>query len=178
LRRQRRGALPREILLIPLVLGSLVEDLPTEAMPKPDRKPAPDLEPDYDIADAEFDDALPVSYEESIDSDYEIPADPDYDDGADAEYALEVVDPEYDEIPEASEVAEPTPPVAGAPELAFAFEVGRAVLPVTQQQPYPVVWRGHLKERHPATGLVQRVPVYRLADGYWDCYREEELQVA
>jgi hypothetical protein len=28
-----------------------------------------------------------------------------------------------------------------------------------------VVWRGHLKERHSATSLVQRVPVYRLADG-------------
>jgi hypothetical protein len=40
------------------------------------------------------------------------------------------------------------------------------------------VWRGYLKEPHPATGLLQRVPVYQLADGHWDCYREEELQVA
>jgi hypothetical protein len=41
-----------------------------------------------------------------------------------------------------------------------------------------IVWRGQLRERHPQTGLVHRVPVYRLDDGYWDCYREEELRVA
>jgi len=60
----------------------------------------------------------------------------------------------------------------------FTFALGSLALPVTQENPHPVVWRGHLKERHPATGLVQRVPVYRLDDGYWDCYREEELRVA
>jgi hypothetical protein len=59
-----------------------------------------------------------------------------------------------------------------------AFAVGRPVMVLAQQQAHPVVWRGLPKERHPATGLVQRVPVYRLADGYWDCYREGELQAA
>jgi hypothetical protein len=78
-------------------------------------------------------------------------------------------------------VAKPTAaPTAPSPQASdgFTFAVGSLALPVTQEQPHPVVWRGHLKERHPATGLVQRVPVYRLDDGYWDCYREEELQVA
>lgn len=60
----------------------------------------------------------------------------------------------------------------------YAYDVGLLVQPATQTQAHPIVWRGQLKERHPATGLVHRVNVYRLGDGYWDCYREEELQVA
>ena len=72
--------------------------------------------------------------------------------------------------------AEPTTPHTASD--GFTFALGSLALPLTQEQPHPVVWRGHLKERHPTTGLVQRVPVYRLADGYWDCYREEELRVA
>lgn len=60
----------------------------------------------------------------------------------------------------------------------YAYPVGGLVQPTTQVQAHPIVWRGQLKERHPATGLVQRVNVYRLNDGYWDCYREEELQAA
>lgn len=49
----------------------------------------------------------------------------------------------------------------------FTFALGSLVLPDPEAQPVPVVWRGQLKERHPATGLVQRVPVYRLGDGHW-----------
>jgi hypothetical protein len=60
----------------------------------------------------------------------------------------------------------------------YAYDVGLLVQLATQSQAHPIVWRGQLKERHPATGLVHRVNVYRLNDGYWDCYREEELQVA
>jgi hypothetical protein len=60
----------------------------------------------------------------------------------------------------------------------YAYDVGLLVQPATQLQAHPIVWRGQLKERHPATGLVHRVNVYRLNDGYWDCYREEELQAA
>jgi hypothetical protein len=147
-------------------------------MPKPDRKPAPDIEPEYDVADVEHDDAMQASYEEVADPEYEAGADPDYDDAVQADYALEVADPDYDEVAEVIALVEPEPLVVIAPEADFAFEVGRAVLPLTQQQPHLIVWRGHLKERHPTTGLLHRVPVYRLADGYWDCYREEELQVA
>ncbi len=59
----------------------------------------------------------------------------------------------------------------------FAYELGHRVQP-TPANPAEVIWRGQLKERHPTTGLIHRVNVYRLNDGYWDCYREEELQVA
>jgi hypothetical protein len=89
------------------------------------------------------------------------------------------------------EEACPQPSAAPAPEAAatmsvlrpaaastYAYDVGLLVQPATQTQAHPIVWRGQLKERHPATGLVHRVNVYRLNDGYWDCYREEELQVA
>jgi hypothetical protein len=163
---------------MPLVLASLVEDLTFIPMPIPDRKPAPDFEPDYDIADVEFDDTPLVSDEVVTDAEYEEAADPDYDDTVQAEYEAEIIDPEYEEVAEMEKQAEPEPAVVMAARSDFAFDVGRAVLPLAQQQPCPVVWRGHLRERHPITGLVQRVPVYRLADGYWDCYREEELRVA
>lgn len=148
-------------------------------MPKPDRKPDPDFEPEYDVADVEPQEALQANYEEVADPDYEAGADPEYDDTPQADYEP-VADPDYDEVlaehveTEIVEVAVATPVAAAG----FAFELGWAVLPLTQAQPHPVLWRGHLKERHPTTGLVHRVPVYRLNDGYWDCYREEELQVA
>jgi hypothetical protein len=67
---------------------------------------------------------------------------------------------------------------APAPALAFAYELGRVVQPAPAAPTRTIVWRGQLRERHPQTGLVHRVPVYRLDDGYWDCYREEELRVA
>jgi hypothetical protein len=72
-------------------------------------------------------------------------------------------------------VAEPAPRLAAT---TYTYDLGRLVQPATQQQAHPVVWRGQLKERHPTTGLVHRVNVYRLSDGYWDCYREEELLAA
>jgi hypothetical protein len=52
------------------------------------------------------------------------------------------------------------------------------VQPPAFKRPYTVIWRGQLKERNPDTGWIQRVNVYWLNDGYWDCYREEELQAA
>lgn len=60
----------------------------------------------------------------------------------------------------------------------FAYDIGQPVQPETQDRAYAIIWRGQLKERHPETGWIHRVNVYRLNDGYWDCYREEELQVA
>jgi hypothetical protein len=80
-----------------------------------------------------------------------------------------------------------TPPLAevAAAEInvvistsTFAYELGHQVLPITGTALRVITWRGQLKERHPESGMVYRVPVYRLNDGYWDCYREEELQVA
>ncbi|MDO7883887.1 hypothetical protein [Hymenobacter cheonanensis] len=147
-------------------------------MPKPDRKPDPDFEPDYDTPDADYDELGQDREHEVADPDYELAADPDYEEGAQADYEPGA-DPDYDEAPQLELVAAtPAPGHLVRATSGFAFELGRPVVPATQQQAHPIVWRGLLKERHPQTGLVQRVPVYRLADGYWDCYREEELQVA
>jgi hypothetical protein len=151
-------------------------------MPKSDRKPDPDFEPNYDLPDAEFEEASSVEYEEIADAEYEEPADPDYEEGTQLTDEAEVADPDYDEVMVVADVseklAEPELVVLVPSVAGFAFELGRAVLPITQARSHPVIWRGHLKERHPTTGLLQRVPVYRLDDGYWDCYREEELQAA
>lgn len=65
-----------------------------------------------------------------------------------------------------------------ASAATFAYDIGQPVQPETQNRAYAIIWRGQLKERHPETGWIHRVNVYRLNDGYWDCYREEELQVA
>ncbi len=146
-------------------------------MSKPDHSLDLASDIDYEIADAELETTDLARLEEVVDPDYEMAADPDYDDTVQADYEP-VADPEYDEPAPAPETAPEISSVVAASAAGFAFELGRAVLPRTQAQAHPVVWRGHLKERHPATGLVHRVPVYRLADGYWDCYREEELQVA
>ena len=147
-------------------------------MPKPDRKPDPDFEPDYNTPDADYDEAGQDREHEVADPDYELDTDPDYDDTVQAEYEPDA-DPDYDEAPQLELVsATPTPVRMAVASTDFAFELGRPVVPLTQQAAHPVVWRGLLKERHPATGLVQRVPVYRLSDGHWDCYREEELQAA
>lgn len=134
--------------------------------------------------DVEYEDLPQAECEQVADSEYELGADPDYDESVQAEYE-QVADPDYgDEV--AAQLPEPAQQEAEAaaslaviqPARGFTYELGRAVLPVTQAQPHPVVWRGYLKERHPGTGLVHRVPVYRLDDGFWDCYREDELRVA
>lgn len=141
------------------------------------------------------DEGLAASFEEVADPDYEVSADPDYDLGADPDYddfaqpaydeSAPVdydlgADPDYSDEPAApaAEAVPAAPPAPLFPAAGFTYALGRRVLPVTQQQPHAVVWQGYLKERHPVTGLVQRVPVYRLSDGFWDCYREDELQVA
>ena len=58
---------------------------------------------------------------------------------------------------------------------SFAFAIGYRVQPDTSV-PAAITWRGQHKERHPETGLIQRINVYYLVNGYWDCYREDELQ--
>jgi hypothetical protein len=60
----------------------------------------------------------------------------------------------------------------------FTYAIGQPVQPVPARQVGKVIWRGQVKERHPRTGLLHRVNVYRLDNGYWDCYYEAELQVA
>jgi hypothetical protein len=71
----------------------------------------------------------------------------------------------------------PVTPLSKA-SSAYAYNLGQPVQPVIAAQPHRIIWRGQLKERHPRTGWVHRVNVYRLDDGHWDCYREDELQVA
>lgn len=63
------------------------------------------------------------------------------------------------------------------PTIHFAYSLGHQVQPVPEAPARQVIWRGQLKERQ-ADGLVRRVNVYRLNDGFWDCYREDELRVA
>ncbi|MGI4834616.1 MAG: hypothetical protein ACRYFK_14265 [Janthinobacterium lividum] len=48
-------------------------------MAKPDRKPDPDFEPDYDVADTEHDEGSQASYDEGADPDFEESAQADYD---------------------------------------------------------------------------------------------------
>jgi hypothetical protein len=80
--------------------------------------------------------------------------------------------------PVAAEEAVVAEPVASfRPASAFAFELGKAVQPVASV-PGQIIWRGQIKERQPESGLVIRINVYGLNNGFWDCYREEELQAA
>ena len=67
----------------------------------------------------------------------------------------------------------PTPTAAG-----FTYAIGQPVRPAPATQAGRVIWRGQVKERHPRTGLLHRVNVYRVDNGYWDCYYEAELQAA
>lgn len=69
------------------------------------------------------------------------------------------------------------PALPTAPASTFAYAIGHRVQPATSA-PAAVTWRGQHKECHPVTGLVHRVNVYYLDNGYWDCYREDELQAA
>jgi len=81
---------------------------------------------------------------------------------------------------ECSTTAEPAPEQSkpAAAGDGYSYAVGQQVQPASEAQAHTVIWRGQLKERDPQSGLVLRVPVYRLNNGYWDCYREEELQAA
>ena len=77
----------------------------------------------------------------------------------------------------AAEPADETPSALPPAASTFAFSIGHRVQP-TDSAPAAITWRGQHKERHPATGLFYRINVYALDNGYWDCYREEELQAA
>ncbi|MBD2770056.1 hypothetical protein IC235_19380 [Hymenobacter sp. BT664] len=96
---------------------------------------------------------------------------------ADAEHTLEDRHQEYEEIFSQDEEAIPVVRVL-EPASTFAYDLGHRVQPEPNAPARSVIWRGQLKERLPETGLVHRVNVYRLDDGFWDCYREDELQAA
>ncbi|MGI4863818.1 MAG: hypothetical protein ACRYFZ_07830 [Janthinobacterium lividum] len=74
--------------------------------------------------------------------------------------------------------AESASPIPKATAKTYAYDLGHLVQPVRQARAGTIIWRGQLKERHPQTGLIHRVNVYRLDDNFWDCYHEEDLQAA
>ena len=80
--------------------------------------------------------------------------------------------------PQAEEAEAPSDEPAGLAPSPFAYTLGQPVQPAPDALALPIVWRGQVRERHPRTGLFRRVNVYRLDNGYWDCYYETELQVA
>lgn len=67
-------------------------------------------------------------------------------------------------------------PVQSWAPSPFTYAIGQPVQPVPANRAGRVIWRGQVKERHPRTGLLHRVNVYRLDNGFWDCYFEVELQ--
>ncbi|UYZ64644.1 hypothetical protein [Hymenobacter weizhouensis] len=70
------------------------------------------------------------------------------------------------------------PAAGGLEPTPFMYALGQPVQPAPSALARTVIWRGQVKARHPHTGLVRRLNVYRLDDGYWDCYYEAELQAA
>ena len=75
----------------------------------------------------------------------------------------------------------PISPIDATSDLTpapFAYALGQPVQPAPDAQPHTVIWRGQVKKQHQRTGLVHRVNVYKLDNGYWDCYYEAELQAA
>lgn len=94
------------------------------------------------------------------------------------EEACVVVPSSYAQEPE--EVVLPVWPEldAGLAPVPFAYTLGQPVQPAPGVRPHKIVWRGQVKERQASTGLVRRVNVYRLDNGYWDCYYETDLRAA
>jgi hypothetical protein len=58
----------------------------------------------------------------------------------------------------------------------YRYDVANLVQLVKGGAVYTVIWRGQLKVR--TLGGWGRVNVYRLDNGYWDCYHEDELHSA
>ena len=117
------------------------------------------------------------AYSDDLSPDYEAETDADlcpfcHDLLAWHEQACEVTaTPQATAAPESVTIPPPSP------AASFVFAIGHRVQPA-HSAPAAITWRGQHKERHPATGLVHRVNVYYLDNGYWDCYREDELQAA
>jgi hypothetical protein len=59
----------------------------------------------------------------------------------------------------------------------YQYDVGDLVQLVRMGKVYHVTWRGQMKVQQP-NGVVLRVNVYRLDNGFWDCYHEQELTTA
>lgn len=134
-----------------------------------------DLPDSADDRHAEYDDSDVLPASGGADA-----QDADYEDRApfSAPEEEDVRHPEYDEVFGQDEA--PGLPVVRVqePGNTFAYDLGHRVQPAPTAPLRAIIWRGQLKERRPETGLVHRVNVYRLNDGFWDCYREDELHAA
>ncbi|MDO7846278.1 hypothetical protein Q5H92_07920 [Hymenobacter sp. M29] len=87
--------------------------------------------------------------------------------------------PEYDDVFNREDEHDALPVVeVFRPVIPFVYELGHRVQPEPGAPARRVIWRGQLRERFTETGWFHRVNVYRLDDGFWDCYREDELQAA
>ncbi|RSK33189.1 hypothetical protein [Hymenobacter metallilatus] len=82
------------------------------------------------------------------------------------------------DVPAEEEPAAQTSIIPSPPPSRFAYALGQPVQPAPDAPARPVIWRGQLKAREAADGLIRRVNVYRLDNGYWDCYYETDLQAA
>jgi hypothetical protein len=60
---------------------------------------------------------------------------------------------------------------------SFLYNIGNVVQLVKGGPAWQVQWRGQLTVRG-TNGQLQRANVYRLDNGYWDCYYEDELHSA
>ncbi|MBW3130419.1 hypothetical protein [Hymenobacter profundi] len=89
-------------------------------------------------------------------------------------------------VPDATPESRPTRSVLevlpetdpGLTPRPFAYALGQTVQPTPDAPAHTIVWRGQVKARHPRLGLIHRVNVYRLDNGYWDCYYETDLRAA
>jgi hypothetical protein len=58
----------------------------------------------------------------------------------------------------------------------YNYDVGSLVQLERGGPMHTVIWRGFIRARVPAANnLWGRAPVYRLDDGHWDCYYEEQI---
>lgn len=57
----------------------------------------------------------------------------------------------------------------------YHYDVGNLVLLSRRGRVWTIIWRGPLLVRE-VSGVVRRVPVYRLDNGHWDAYHETDFQ--
>jgi hypothetical protein len=57
----------------------------------------------------------------------------------------------------------------------FHYDIGNLVQLAWRRPYYQVTWRGWVFEPNGRGNGVRRLSVYRLDNGHWDCYHEDEL---
>jgi hypothetical protein len=59
----------------------------------------------------------------------------------------------------------------------YQFQIGSLIQLAPDTRAYMVIWRGQQPSYLSNGGIIEQ-NIYRLDDGFWDCYHEEELQAA